>query len=367
MEKLLLKTLGLFLLFIPLANSLEVDETLTFRILKLSKSKKTLLLNRGSDDGLEVDDHAKFYLTSTGVVARAVVKKVSPTRTVWSLYRLVNEAEIDNGRALQLKIVSAVKLTADSTRMFKVAPIPIDGGGVLTGVKDSTTKEEREDLASLKGDEDFSERNSFKHMDSRQNSRGDGRGTLAKTSWDFFGTFGFNSLAIYQDGATTKTISKSEMSLSLGVEKYFPHQNINFFRRTSLFGEFDWAKTISKEVSGGDDEGDEDKKGFSAGVNYHLFADPFSFDSFIPFVGLGIGLGTDERVYVNSTETSYSENYSHYFLGAGIKFYSRTGFGLKGVVDYYLKSQNQTDLSSSTVTTLRTVGIRTRLGITFRF
>ena len=109
-------------------------------------------------------------------MARAAVKKVSPTRTVWSIYRLVNEAEIDTGRALQLKIVSSVKLTSDSTRMFKVAPIPIDGGGVLSD--DSTTKEEREDLASLKGGEDLSERESFKHMDSRLNSRGDGRGIL---------------------------------------------------------------------------------------------------------------------------------------------------------------------------------------------
>ena len=55
-----------------------MDETLTFRILKLSKTKRTLLANRGTDDGLEIDNHAKFYLTSTGVVARAVVRKISP-------------------------------------------------------------------------------------------------------------------------------------------------------------------------------------------------------------------------------------------------------------------------------------------------
>ena len=362
-SKILFKALGILLGIMPLGQSLELDEKLTFRILKLSQSKKTLLLNRGTDDGLEIDDHAKFYLTSTGVVARAVVKKLSPTRSVWSIYRLVNESEIDGGRALQLKIVSGVKLTKDSTRMFKVAPIPIEGGGILSK-DEETTKEEREDLHSLKGEEENLEgQDSLKHMDSRFHARGDGRSKFAKTSWDFYSNFSFNSLGVTQEGSTSKTTSKSEFVLSLGAEKYFPDQNINFFKRTSLFAEIDWTKTVSKDVSGGSDESDEVKKGFSSGVNYHLFTDPFSFDSFIPFIGLGLGMGTDERV--DNSGGSYSETYSHYFAGAGIKFYSRTGFGLKGIVDYYLKSQNQTYESS--VVTLKTVGVRTRIGLTFRF
>ena len=109
-------------------HALDMDETLTFRILKLSKTKKTLLINRGTDDGLEVENHAKFYLTSTGVVARAVVRKVSPTRSVWAIYRLINESEINTGRVLQLKSVSAVKLSKDPTKMLDLPPasIPIE-------------------------------------------------------------------------------------------------------------------------------------------------------------------------------------------------------------------------------------------------
>ena len=107
---------------------------------------------RGTDDGLEVDNHAKFYLTSTGVVARAVVRKISPTRSVWAIYRLINESEINTGRVLQLKSVSAVKLSKDPTKMLNVPPasIPIDGGGTLADLESKETEDERKDLKILK-------------------------------------------------------------------------------------------------------------------------------------------------------------------------------------------------------------------------
>ena len=349
-----------------------MDETLTFRILKLSKTKRTLLANRGTDDGLEVDNHAKFYLTSTGVVARAVIRKVSPTRSVWAIYRLINESEINTGRVLQLKSVSAVKLSKDPTKMLDVPPasIPIDGGGTLADLESKVTKEEREDLKSLREgsfDSEESGKGHFGHLDSHIKSRGDGGRSFGKKSWDAFTNFSLNSLSTQEEKpASSKVTSKSEMALSIGVEKYFPSTEISFFKRTSLFGEFEWVKNVSKDTSGGTDESDVTKTAFSGGVNYHLFADPFSFDSFIPFVGFGVGMGVDTREYSDTNETSYSESNAHYFLGAGVKFYAALGIGLKGMFDYYVKSQNQVD-SQNLVTTYQTVGFRTRLGLTYRF
>ena len=103
--------------------ALEIDEKLTIRFLKVSNSKKTILVNRGSEDGLVVGDHAKFFVTS-GVVARGVVEKVSPSRSVWSLYRVVDPAEITDDKVLNLKIASAVKITEDPTKSMKDEPIP---------------------------------------------------------------------------------------------------------------------------------------------------------------------------------------------------------------------------------------------------
>ncbi len=105
-----------FLFLLPvLSHALEVDEKLTIRLLKTSESKKTTMINRGTEDGLVEGDHAKFIVTA-GIVARAVCIKVSPTRSVWSIYRLVNADFIANDSVMTLKITPAVKITKDETQ-----------------------------------------------------------------------------------------------------------------------------------------------------------------------------------------------------------------------------------------------------------
>ena len=98
--------------------ALDIDEKLTFRVLSLSSTKKTLLMNRGLEDGLVVGDHAKFFLT-TGVIARGVVVKASPSRSIWSVYRMVDETQILVDKVLNLKIASPVKVTEDPTKSLK--------------------------------------------------------------------------------------------------------------------------------------------------------------------------------------------------------------------------------------------------------
>jgi hypothetical protein len=63
----------LLLLFPQLVFSLEIDEKLTLRILKISKTKRTILINRGIEDGLAEGDHAKFF-DQSGVLARGKVQ-----------------------------------------------------------------------------------------------------------------------------------------------------------------------------------------------------------------------------------------------------------------------------------------------------
>ena len=103
-------------IFSHMIFALEIDEKLSIRFLKVSNSKKTILINRGSEDGLAIGDHAKFFIT-TGVIARGVVEKVSPSRSIWSLYRVVDSVEITDGKVLNLKIASPVKITDDSTKL----------------------------------------------------------------------------------------------------------------------------------------------------------------------------------------------------------------------------------------------------------
>ncbi len=103
--------------------ALEIDEKLTLRIIKTSDSRKTVLINRGQEDGIVKGDHAKFYL-SVGVVARGVAIKISPTRSVWSLYRLVNADYIKDEQVMKLKITAPVNITKDDSRALVGDDVP---------------------------------------------------------------------------------------------------------------------------------------------------------------------------------------------------------------------------------------------------
>ena len=131
--KIIVLTFGPLLFWSTSSFSLEMDEKLTVRVLSLSNSKKTMLVNRGLEDGLVVGDHAKFFLT-TGVVARGVVVKASPSRSIWSMYRLVNPQEIESDKVINLKISTPVKLTEDPTKMLVEAHSEIEAGSEVLAV-----------------------------------------------------------------------------------------------------------------------------------------------------------------------------------------------------------------------------------------
>ena len=82
-------------------------------------------------------DHAKFFVTS-GVIARGVVEKVSPSRSVWSLYRIVDPAEIIDGKVLNLKIASPVKITEDPSK--SVAEESSAAGSEKMGMNDGAAE-----------------------------------------------------------------------------------------------------------------------------------------------------------------------------------------------------------------------------------
>jgi hypothetical protein len=101
------------------AFGLEKDTRLVSRILGASDSKRTLLLNRGGESGLVVGDHAKISLP-TGMLARGVVVRLSPTRSVWSVYRFTNKEAIRTNLAVAIKISSPIKLTKDESKSLGI-------------------------------------------------------------------------------------------------------------------------------------------------------------------------------------------------------------------------------------------------------
>ncbi len=109
-----------FSLFIILVSSstfaaLDLDTKLIARVLGVSDSKRTLLVNRGREHGLALNQHAKISLPS-GVVARAVVVRNAPSRSVWSVYRFYAKDSITAKTVYTFKISSPVSLTTDESK-----------------------------------------------------------------------------------------------------------------------------------------------------------------------------------------------------------------------------------------------------------
>lgn len=113
-----LKSLILFSLFVLCHNgaaSVAVDTKFIARILGASDTKKTILVNRGTEHGLSKMQHAKISIPS-GVIARAVIVKISPSRSVWSVYRVFKRDKIVAQAVATFKISSPVSLTTDESK-----------------------------------------------------------------------------------------------------------------------------------------------------------------------------------------------------------------------------------------------------------
>ena len=108
-----------FLLLLPSTAQAEGDLRLVSRILDVSTSKKTILVNRGEEDGLKLDDHAKISLPE-GLLARALLVRLSPGRSVWSIYKFYQKEKVVENIIVTLKTTPPLKLTPDPTKNLDV-------------------------------------------------------------------------------------------------------------------------------------------------------------------------------------------------------------------------------------------------------
>ena len=346
-------TLILTLLLTASSFALEMDEKLTVRVLGISSSKKTLLTNRGLEDGLVVGDHAKFFLT-TGVVARGVVVKASPSRSIWSVYRIINAEKIVKDRVMNIKISSALKLTEDPSRALKVddmsGTIPVMSRGSTEKIPNVSA----EDRAELDGMIDTQEPLTL--MSGR-----------SKRTLEVFGILSLNSLSgTYEQGDAGGDSSVGSLDFSVGIEKYFDKPNsilsdLSIFAlinsRSSSSGVFVNSKTSWFE--------------YGLGANWHFYNKPLSYARPIGFatVGGGIGSASSETTVSSSTTTStdpLSGSSNFMFLGAGGKYFLKNGFGVRVVADYF-RSGSTFEFDDDENMTLSLSGFRVRAGLSYRW
>ncbi len=347
MKQLLLGSLALLALS-GKALALEVDEKLTLRVLKLSETRKTMLINRGTEDGLAEGDHAKFYV-SAGVVARGVVVKVSPSRSVWSVYRLVNADLVVNDAVMSLKISPPVKLTQDESRTIIQDDTPTSvavddatklGIPLAEGANDLAegtrvlSEADRAELLALQGPGNIRERNLE---------------LWTALSLSSLGSKSSNNAA---NGAQSFSGSDARTQLALNLEYYVTDEK-RWWARFSPFAFVNVQNRATSAFQGSKQA--EASTEFGAGLNWHPWSLPSMVNHFIPFLSFSIGMGSLSSSYEpgveapgGATQEAQGSTMS-YALGAGYKFYTNRGFGARAILDFYTRteklSQADTDLT----------------------
>lgn len=377
-------------LVVTAVHALEIDEKLTIRFLKVSNTKKTVLINRGAEDGLVLGDHAKFFVTS-GVIARGVVEKVSPSRSIWSLYRVVDPAEITDGKVLNLKIASPVKITEDPSKSLKDEVVPAgsdkmdmkdagkDEGKDEAPVLDDSDKKELEGLGidesekPTKKETPPAKKEKAKKSEQKEVSMEEVpvyNGSTAK-NWEVWGTLYVNSLSGTVDNpnsnaSNSTAATTSTVDFSAGLEHYFLASD-NFFKDVSIIG-FVHKRTVE---SGQDIKVTSDWFEFGGGVNYHFYNPTASLGRPIGFVTLNGGTGSatlKDTVVSNGVSTETSTKGTNMFIagGVGAKYILSNGFGARALLDYYSSSESYTYTGG--VTVKRTLaGPRIQFGLSYRF
>lgn len=361
--------LGIFGIVPYSSMALEVDEKLTLRILKVSDSKKTVLINRGVEDGLVVGNHAKFYLTS-GMVARGVVVKVSPSRSVWSLYRIINSSMIKNDQVMNLKISTAVKLTEDPSKSMegasmdktpsgKDAPIPLAEGANDLDKAGALSLDDRKELESLHGSESYA--------------------PLTSKLWEVWGALNLYSLSKSNTVSTTSTSStttdtdgsSTSLDFVLALEKYFLRSS--WFYKFSFYPFIHLLKRNATSASG--HKINSSMTGYGVGTNYHFYREPHSVHQLIGFANVTLGLGSVSEDFefhtgttsVSSSNLSLSGSSFFFSLGLGAKYLTSSGWGGRILLDYYRNSfKFSEDANGDTYTSILS-GLRVFFGLSWRW
>ena len=326
------------------AFSLEVDEVLTGRIMEVSATKKTILLNRGIEDGLVVGDHIKLFLTS-GVIARAIAVKASPRRSIWSIYRLVSPDKVVMDKVINIKATAPINISDDPSRtIYPPQSHPNINALDSVGLSD----EEKEELNSLKV-------SPHSHNDGIPQNR-------TFESWGMIHLNSFSGTTQSNRQSTT-----SGLNISLGVEKYFNPVKKNPLENISVSLFYHHAKNQTASLNGNSTGSLAHE--FGGGISWHFLNPALSYQRPIGFIQGTYGIGTvEDFVQAYGEEKNIIEGNDTFFsLGLGIKYYAWKGWGLRILGDYYHRDEHYNISNSNQSEHKRLQGIRFMIGLAWRF
>jgi hypothetical protein len=363
-----MKKLILFLMILSSSvYSLPVDEKLTFRILKVSKTKKTLLVNRGIEDGLQQGDHAKVFITK-GVIARALCVKVSPTRSVWSIYRLVNADYLVPDTVLNLKITEPVKITNDESKQLAKDDTP-----TMIGLEDPN----KLGIPLAPGANDIGMFNAGgANVNELKALAGSNVTNIRDKNIELFLGMNFSGLGSTTQGLSGQGISASDattimggFNFKFGLEYYFKEEK-DWYHRFSFKA---YTRVQKQTITMGSNEtSSSGMTAFGTGVNWHPFTQGSSVNQFIPFASVDVEFGVREDTIqggseVNISVISQKASLMNVIFGGGFKYFTGEGYGARAALDYYLETASYTgDAVLQTPWTKSTSGPRLWFELSYR-
>jgi hypothetical protein len=328
--------LAIILVMSANAFALEVDEKLTVRIIRTSETRKTIMINRGTEDGLVEGDHAKFVVTS-GIVARAVCVQVSPSRSVWSVYRLVNADFMINDSVMSIKITPPVKMTKDETKALveEDTPSVASGDPMQLGIP---LAEGASDLPqNLGADEEGSDRSRVEAL---------APVIITEKDVEIFGMLNISGLSAKtqkDSGTDAFNSSQSYHHIGLGGELY-PIKEREWYSNLSLVGNLNLMR-LNNQVYNGSTSTNEITE-FSFGANWHPTKLPSTTLDFIPYFHFSFNLGSILSSYTAGSEGGGATNElsanggtQGFSLGFGYKYYLADGLGIRVLLDYYSRTE----------------------------
>lgn len=347
------------------AFALEVDEKLTVRILKTSETRKTLMVNRGTEDGIVEGDHAKFIVTA-GIVARAVVIKVSPTRSVWSVYRLVNADYIVNDSVMTIKISPPVKITKDESQTLVQDDTPTTvatGDPAALGIP---LADGAQDLNPAGGEDNLSQAD-LRALEESEPA------TIVSENKELFAILNISGLAAKTKSDTqddTFNNSQSYTHISFGGE-YYPERERAWYSHFSLQLMASLLRQHNQAYMGSSSTNDIME--LSAGVNWHPTKLPSLINTFIPYFSLNASMGSAKSTYKPGQENPTGDEIEAtgstmgFSLGYGYKFYTRHGFGARAILDYYMRTEKYDEDEAQLKYNKTVSGPRFMVGLGYRF
>ena len=291
-----------------------------------------------------------------------MIVKISPSRSVWSVYSLVKPDEIILERVVNLKISTPVKLSQDNTKMITenqtpenslvpLAPNAYDDPMV------ELNNEEKKELSEMEGD----------------NSVVVNSGVFAKRNLEVWGLIHFTGLGSTSSlgEQVSNSGDTSSLDISLGFEKYFLTMN-SWIRKTSVYlMYFNSSKNVQCSFEGSQSKVSATE--FGIGVNYHIFNPPNVFGRVIGFLTATYGFGVVDDIITiktlsNEETPKQFEGSSNFFsLGIGAKYYAYNGFGLRILLDYYSRGELYTVENNSDDFTKNISGPRFQVGLSYRW